>query len=447
MHPQPSPPSVPAAPLPVVPDGGDAMSRVTLRFADPTLEGAFQTHFFRHTLLNVRVAHLLGILMWMLWGVLVSRFLTDDRNVDLLLRYTVLIPLLLIGLGLSFTRVYPRIWQVVNATVIVVSAVVWIAYTDAIDGMPFDFGYVGLILIMAFSYTLLRMRFAYVAASSTIMVVVYVSTTVAGDHPSLRLALAAYYLGSFWLLGMIASYAVERSSRTLFLRELQLDRERARSDSLLLNILPRAIVDRLKARDDDARGGRLAEGLEEVTVVFADMADFTSLAERTAPDELIAALDDLFTRFDAIADRYGLEKIKTVGDAYMAVAGAPEPRRDHARAAADMSLAILEAVQGMTWPTGDPIRVRVGMASGPAVAGVIGQRKFAYDLWGDTVNLASRLESSGEPGRILVSESVAERLDGRYAFGPPLVIDVKGKGPTPARFLLGRDGDRPAPTG
>jgi class 3 adenylate cyclase len=419
----------------------DELDPFTLRFVDRAQEGAYQTEFYRRNLLNVRAAHVLGIVMWMLWGLLVPRFLTDERGLDLAVRYGALIPILLIGLGLSFTRVYPRIWQGETVAVIVLSSFIWIGYTASIEAMPFDFGYVGLILIMAFSYTLVRMRFVYVAASSTVMVVAYVAATLAGQDPFSRLLLAAYYLGSFWLLGLVASYVLERSMRLVFLRERQLDRERARSDALLLNILPRAIVDRLKARQEEAGGGRLAEGLREVTVVFADLADFTRLAERTPPDELVAALDDLFTRFDGLADRFGLEKIKTVGDAYMAVAGAPDPRPDHTEAAADLALAILEILRGSTWPTGDPIRVRVGMATGPAVAGVIGQRKFAYDLWGDTVNLASRLEANGEPGRILVSESVVERLAGRYAFGPVTVIDVKGKGPTRARFLLGRDGD------
>jgi len=126
-----------------------------------------------------------------------------------------------------------------------------------------------------------------------------------------------------------------------------------------------------------------------------------------------------------------------VGDAYMAVAGAPQPRPDHAQAAADMALAIRE-LPAEHWPTGDPIRVRVGISSGPAVAGVIGQRKFAYDLWGDTVNLASRLQALGQPGEILVSKGVVDRLGEGYELGPELVLDVKGRGPTQARLLLGR---------
>jgi class 3 adenylate cyclase len=239
---------------------------------------------------------------------------------------------------------------------------------------------------------------------------------------------------------MAAGYTIERGMRAEFLQRRLIDRERDRSDALLLNILPQAIIDRLKARGEAANHRRLAEAFDEVTVLFADAVGFTEQAGKTPADDLVTALDDLFSRFDALADRYGLEKIKTVGDAYMAVAGAPEPHPDHAEAAADMALTIIEELEDARWPSGDPILVRVGIASGPAVAGVIGQRKFAYDLWGDTVNLASRLQSQGQPGRILASESVVAHLKARYEFGPRLMVELKGKGPTQARFLLSRGG-------
>src|SRR5436309_1280207 len=151
-------------------------------------------------------------------------------------------------------------------------------------------------------------------------------------------------------------------------------------------------------------------------------------------------MDQLFRRFDEIVDRHGLEKIKTIGDAYMAVAGAPVPLANHAAAAVAAAMDMAAEAREILWPSGEPVQVRTGVASGPVVAGVIGQRKFAYDLWGDTVNLASRLQSHGEPRRILASESVAAHLEGRYEFGPPLLMDLKGKGPTEARFLLSRDG-------
>jgi class 3 adenylate cyclase len=190
----------------------------------------------------------------------------------------------------------------------------------------------------------------------------------------------------------------------------------------------------------------VAEALDEVSVLFADAVNSTEQAAICSPEEFAETLDNLFRRFDEVADRYGLEKIKTIGDAYMAVAGAPVPMANHAEAAANMALDVVEDASRVRWPSEDPVVVRIGVASGPAVAGVIGQRKFAYDLWGDTVNLASRLEASGEPGRILVSEAMAELLSDRYEFGPSRVVDLKGKGPTPVRFLVARRAEVPSPT-
>jgi adenylate cyclase len=182
----------------------------------------------------------------------------------------------------------------------------------------------------------------------------------------------------------------------------------------------------------------VAQAFDEVSVVFADAVGSTEQAARCTPEEFADALDELFRTFDEIADRHGLEKIKTIGDAYMAVAGAPVPINDHADAAVAMTLDIMAEAGEIRWPSGDPIQVRVGVASGPAVAGVIGVRKFAYDLWGDTVNLASRLEEYGVAGHVLVSESTASQLAERYDFAPTQMMDLKGKGPTPVRILLGR---------
>jgi adenylate cyclase len=178
-------------------------------------------------------------------------------------------------------------------------------------------------------------------------------------------------------------------------------------------------------------------------VIIADAVGSTAQAARSSPEEFAGALDELFRRFDEIADRHGLEKIKTIGDAYMAVAGAPVPVDDHAEKAAAMSLEMVAEAGEVRWPCGDPVAVRVGVATGPAVAGIIGYRKFAYDLWGDTVNLSSRLQECGEPGQALVSEATARGLADRYEFGPAQIVDLKGKGPTRAHLLLGRRSDVP----
>ncbi len=213
----------------------------------------------------------------------------------------------------------------------------------------------------------------------------------------------------------------------------QRERAQQESDLLLHNILPVKIADRLKSGE-----GRIADDHAAVTVLFADIAGFTPLARRAGADEVVRILDRLFTGFDGLAERFGLEKIKTIGDSYMAVAGAPEPRPDHAKAAADMALEMLLEAKRCSADVGHDLAVRIGIHSGPVMAGVIGRRKFIYDVWGDAVNVASRMESQGVPGKIQVSEAVESELRGSYRFEPRGTLDVKGLGEMGTFFLLGR---------
>jgi len=196
----------------------------------------------------------------------------------------------------------------------------------------------------------------------------------------------------------------------------------ARADDLLTNAIPASIATRLKRGEQ-----RIAERYPETTVLFADLAGFTPWASRTDPDRVIGLLDDLFTRFDGITSQCGLEKIKTIGDAYMAVAGAPLSRADHAEATVRMAQQLLEATDRWREDHVIDLQLRIGVASGPAVGGVIGQHRILFDLWGDTVNTASRMEETGLPGRIQVSSTTRERLSDQFTC-VPRTVDVKGLG-------------------
>lgn len=216
-----------------------------------------------------------------------------------------------------------------------------------------------------------------------------------------------------------------------FTRERELAQER--SERLLLNVLPQPIAERLKRNPES-----IADAFADVTVLFADVVDFTKFSAGIAPQRLVALLNDIFTEFDALAERYGLEKIKTVGDAYMVVGGLPTPRPDHAEAVAEMALQLTPVMERCSARLGAHLQLRIGMHTGPVVAGVIGRKKFIYDLWGDTVNTASRMESHGLPGKIQVTRDVYERLKDRYEFEERGEIEVKGKGLMPTYLLLGR---------
>ncbi len=206
-------------------------------------------------------------------------------------------------------------------------------------------------------------------------------------------------------------------------------------ERLLLNILPRSIALRLK------EGERvIADSLSEVTVLFADLVGFTRFADQVKPEVLVRMLNQVFSSFDELVLRFGLEKVKTIGDAYMLVGGAPDPRKDHAEAAAEMALAMLEMLAQFNKATGKELSMRIGMHTGPVVAGVIGSQKYAHDLWGSTVNTASRMESSGMAGRIHVSEATYLRLHQRYNLEERGLITVKGIGEIKTYFLLARKG-------
>ena len=212
-----------------------------------------------------------------------------------------------------------------------------------------------------------------------------------------------------------------------------LEREQQRSEALLLNILPAPIAERLKA---DNR--TIADGYAEATILFADIVGFTRLSTTVTPEQLVIMLNRLFTRFDELSGRFGAEKIKTIGDAYMACCGVPVERPDHAAVMADMALAMRESLREYNREHGGDLKVRIGINTGPVVAGVIGLKKFIYDLWGDTVNLASRMESSGVPDQIQVSTATWEQLRNDYDFEERGDVDVKGIGRVNTYFLLGR---------
>ncbi len=209
-------------------------------------------------------------------------------------------------------------------------------------------------------------------------------------------------------------------------------RAEAENERLLRNILPPAIAARLRA---DER--TIADGYEDVSILFADIVGFTLLASRLPAGELVRLLNEIFSAFDEEADRLGLEKIKTIGDAYMVAAGVPDPRPDHALALAEMARRMREVVAAVSARSGHPLEIRIGIHTGSLVAGVIGTRKFAYDLWGDAVNVAARMESHGAPGEIQVSHDTWLQLKEHFAFEPRGRIPIKGKGELEAYFLRG----------
>jgi adenylate cyclase len=231
---------------------------------------------------------------------------------------------------------------------------------------------------------------------------------------------------------LLAVFASQRRDALDALRQ-----EQAKAEDLLLNILPSSIADKLKAQSQP-----IADHVGAASILFADVVDFTPWSERLPPAEVVGCLDHVFSHFDELAERYGLEKIKTIGDCYMVAAGVPTPRPDHARALALMALDMLEAMRSEDEVGHLGLELRVGINSGPVVAGVIGRKRFLYDLWGEAVNTASRMESHGTPGRIQITRATYELVADEFECEPRGMIAVKGKGEVETWYLIGRRGDR-----
>ncbi|MFZ0627018.1 MAG: adenylate/guanylate cyclase domain-containing protein [Acidimicrobiia bacterium] len=320
-------------------------------------------------------------------------------------------------------RTYPAVMHYVTATSLAVSGAVTIMYGGIIEsGAAPVWGVI----------TILGALVIFADRRATFWMVTFVLTTLASVwvadrvDPIYRLDDPASLVVFNLLVVMVFVYAA-----LYFYVRISANLQR-QSDALLRNILPDEIAARLKASSQ-----MIADDFESASILFADVAGFTPMSSEMSSAELIGLLDEVFTIFDELVQARGLEKIKTIGDAYMAAAGVPVARDDHALAICDLALAMQETVAGRSF-MGRRLRFRIGISSGPVTAGIIGRSKFSYDLWGDTVNTASRMESSGDPERIQMTEDTHSLVQDDYVCEPKGTVDVKGKGPMVVWYLVGR---------
>ena len=298
-----------------------------------------------------------------------------------------------------------------------------------------DYAY--LVAILAFIQPFYSFRFSIVLTGAT-LISAGVVTYYAINNPPI------YLIPESWSDAMIVSSVISWPIYILvmvlpFVRasaraEKQLAAAYGESERLLLNILPKPIAKRLKTTE-----GMIADDYDQVAILFADIAGFTKMSDRLKPSEVVTLLNEVFNAIDELVAKYGVEKIKTIGDAYMVVAGVPNPIADPNETIAQLALDIRSTVSRFKEPgTGTPVAVRIGINSGTVVAGVIGNRKFAYDLWGDAVNVAARMEATGEIGKIQATDEFAATLQDRFDFEPRGKIDIKGKGKIATSFLMDR---------
>ena len=414
------------------------LRRPYLRFP-AEIERVFRADYAERWRSTNRVAFAIGLATFAAFGLVDLLATTRSLGEVWFLRFALGVPPAVAVLVLSYTSAFPRLMQPATAAVVFVFGALIIGMEIVID--PDEIGYhlyfFGLAPVTAFGYAAPRMRFWY--ATATGWGISLASHAVGIDHglwstraSAIEFSVILALLAAVNIAGMIGAYLMEVGSRRGFVQEMIAERERERSDLLLQNILPGSVAERLKQGED------VAEAFEEATVMFADLVEFTPFAETQSPRDLMRLLNSFFSRFDALADRYGLEKIKTIGDCYMAVGGVPVPQPDHAERVANMALSLQDEVQVLGRENGCPFELRVGIGIGPVVAGVIGTKKFSYDLWGDTVNTASRMQAHAAPGEIIVTASTYRRLRDRFELEGPRMIAVKGKGELPTYRLLRR---------
>jgi class 3 adenylate cyclase len=411
---------------------------VSLRFVDPSAEEAYQHESSAEIRRQSSVGSLTSAGLWLVAGALIPLTGVLEARITTPVVAFMVVANIVGGLTAARVTTLDRL-HLIGAGLNIASGIAVIYLTAQAQGDLFErYGASALMLQLIFAFVVVRRFTAALIAVAIEVGLLYVAALGRGEPQGYVLDL--FIVTSAAIVGIGVTRLLETAARTeWYQRRLieaqaaEIEREKAKSERVLRNVLPERIADRL--REDDSA---IADGVDDATVLFADIVGFTPLSEGLEPDELVRALDGLFARFDALTDDLGLDKIKTIGDAYMAAGGAAAPLPDHADRVVRLGLAMIEATAIHAPLCGLPLRLRVGVHSGPLVAGVIGRRRLAWDLWGDTVNTASRMESHGVADTVQISRATLDRLGAHgagFAIEPRGTIEIKGKGPLEA-FLV-----------
>jgi class 3 adenylate cyclase len=404
------------------------------------IEEQFQADYYKNTRSSTRIALILGFFLYSLFGVLDMYAVPISRDIVWFIRYAIVAPVIVFVLIASYVGLFQKHVQTLLSVVIAVSGlgiVAMIAVTREAE-LGNRFYFTGLILISMWAYGLLRLRFWYAVLVNLIILVGYEYASIAVKHLlESESGFVLFTMHNFFFLGanvigIFTSYTLERYSRREFLQKYTFQEQRDQSDKLLFSILPERIAEKLKQGRET-----IAEEFSSASVLFADIVNFTPISARFGPREVVDMLNELFSGFDQLVDKYSVEKIQVAGDGYMLAAGVPTPRKNHAIVLAHLALEMMEYVKRQKFLGGrHAIEIRIGLNSGPLIGGVIGRKKFVYALWGDMVNTASRMESHGASGKIQITRATYELVKDHFECEYIGEIDVKGKGKLEAWHLL-----------
>ena len=404
-----------------------ALHRLTGRFADPDLEALYRAAHRARNLRQTRLTLVVIVALNSLFSA-IDPLIFDNLTAVLWVHLAAVNGALLVLAGLSYAAYFRTRWPGLLAMAALVLIGLY-AIMNYLGGASPAY-YAGGMLVVVGIYVLLPFYFVHGTAVAWLASVLHLAGAAASPQiDSSALTLIVMQLATANLVGMFALYRTERFLRLDFVNIRAISEERSRYRELLVRILPRTVAERLQGGERT-----IADLFQDSTVLFADIVGFTAISARSPPGAVVEFLNRVFTAFDTLVERHGLEKIKTIGDSYMVAGGLSGDGEegggdgDHRAAMARLALDMRAAMTEIRGPDGAPVELRIGLHSGPLVAGVIGDSRFLYDLWGDTVNTASRMEALGAPGTIQVTAELRERLKDRFAFAPKGEVEVKGKG-------------------
>jgi class 3 adenylate cyclase len=412
-------------------DSGPNLRPFTLAFRDPVQEASYIKYHFETSLVPARWSILAGLVFLLAFGYLDYRIFPMYYRLIWLGRGTCAAYIAL-GFVFSYTPHYRWLMQPITAFGSVLCSILAIWMISVTHEHPFcGHLYVGIVVCVIFACMFLRLRFPWAAGSSLVMVVLFLTLARRYIHPDEVFLINAVYLSLATLSSVFGAYSIEINLRNNFWARL-------RYQTLLHAILPESIATRLN------KGEHIIADDKQVSVLFADIVGSVQLATRLgSASRLVDLLNQIFSDFDGLVERRGLETIKTIGDGYMVTGNCSRPLAYHARAIADLALDLRNAIRRYPDPDGRPLSLRIGIHTGPVVAGVMKLRRPSYDLWGDTVNVASRMESSAAPGTIQITKDAVDEIGDDYLLDGPISIPVKGKGDMLVYHLQGRRAAEP----
>jgi len=406
---------------------------ISLSFLDNKLESNYRAEHNKKTLGQVRVAIIIAAVLYAIFAFLDFIVIPDGRWKALMFRFGFVIPILILGYVATYKHYFKENMQALVMPIIYVAglgiALIAYSYQDVRSELHLT----GTLLPIFWAFIYSGLRFINAVKVSLALILTYEFIFFGLSNISVEiLVIYNFFLLAALIIGVLGGYTIESYFRRDFINEQIIRREKLKNEQLLLNILPKNIAEELKTQS-----GTIARNYDQITVLFADLVEFSAWSLKNTAHDIVRLLNDIFSMFDGLTDKYNLEKIKTIGDAYMVTNNLREIESSNVESVARFAFDMQRAVDSFNIRSKHNVRLRIGIHSGPAVAGVIGVKKFVYDVWGSTVNVASRMEATCPKNEIQVSEATYELLKDKFIFEARGKIEMKGHGDLHAFLLKG----------